>query len=126
MKLADIELPDNFHWSDEPKWTPTLRETTTTLTGAAIVDVWQRLTGRPITLSGLWLPRATFQALQALEADPASEPMTLTFPGGEQHTVLWRQESGESAVHGEPAFSNAPHVYTPDSIYIVEIRLQEA
>ncbi|WP_435105561.1 hypothetical protein [Arhodomonas sp. AD133] len=126
MQLAGITLPDNVHWPDEPAWTPTLRETTPTLTGATIVDVWQRQTGRPITLVGLWVPRSLVEQLWALEADPASEPMTLTLPGGRSFSVLWRQESGAPAVQARPLWDDAPDVYTPDSPYDLEIRLQEA
>lgn len=123
MQLDTVTLPDNVQWPDELAWQPVVQSTERTLTGALVTDEEARTGGQPITLTGMWVTRATVEALRSLEAQVATE-MTLTLPGGAQKTVLWRRD-GERPVEAEPLWPDAPDVLTPDSLYSLTLRLME-
>lgn len=120
-----VTLPDNLLWEDEFGWSPVAQATDRTLTGSQIVEETAKSGGRPITLSGLWLDRATVQSLRSLEAQVATE-MTLTLPGGATHNVLWRRGDSEPAVRAEPIRPVAPDVHSDSDLYEVTLRLMEA
>jgi len=67
-----LALPDAVLWSDEYDWQPVEERRTYSITGALLIDVGLRLTGRPITLRGWWLSRAQIDQLQAWAALPAA------------------------------------------------------
>ena len=121
-QLNDIELPDNLYWSDEFTWSPVDQATERTLTGSQVVEETPRIGGRPLTLEGAWVSRATVEALKALEAQAATE-MTLTLADGRTFTVLWRRGSN-AGVEAQPVFEAAPGV-TP-AFYRLTLRLMEA
>lgn len=120
-----VTLPDNLLWQDEFGWSPVAQAQTRTLTGSQIVEETAKSGGRPITLTGLWLDRATVHSLRALEAQVATE-MTLTLPGGATHTVIWRRGDNEPAVRADPIRPVAPDVHTDSDLYDVTLRLMEA
>lgn len=120
-----VALPDNLLWEDEFAWSPVAQAQARTLTGALVVEENAKQKGRPITLSGLWLTRATVQSLKDLEAQAATN-MTLTLPGGATHDVLWRRGGNEPAVAAEPIRPVAPDVHTDSDLYDVTLRLMEA
>lgn len=125
MQLDTVTLPDNVVWSDEFTWAPVAQATERTLTGSQVVEETARTGGRPITLEGLWVDRATVEALRTLEARVATE-MTLTLPGGAQHTVLWRRDGQTPAVDAAPLFPEAPDVYQAGTLYRLTLKLMEA
>ena len=45
-----LTLPGDLIWIDEFQWNPVERATEYAVTGALVVDVGERLAGRPITL----------------------------------------------------------------------------
>ena len=81
IALDSIILPEDLWWEDETDWTPVDQEEGWSITGALMLDISTKLTGRPITLIGdestAWVPRQTILDLIALAADPGRE-MTLT------------------------------------------------
>lgn len=97
--LATVTLPDNLYWSDEFAWDPNAQQSEYTLTGALIVEESTRQAGRPITLAGAWVDRATVQALRALAATPG-DIQTLTLPDARSFQVLFRR--GDQAIEAAP------------------------
>jgi hypothetical protein len=65
--LNGIALPGGMLWVDEFAWSAAQRS----VTGAQIIDVAIKVAGRPITLQGIWIRRATLLALRALVDVPA-------------------------------------------------------
>lgn len=99
-KLGSINLDDNAWWPDELDWSPVRQATTRTLGGSLVVESALARYGRPITLAGLVLDRATLEVLRDMSDTPGAT-YTLTIPDGRQYTVMWR--------HADEAIS-----YTPD------------
>lgn len=92
-----LELDPDLYWDDEFTWAAVVQNVDYSLTGALVVDVGQRQSGRPITLraeddrSG-WLTRAALAQLQGW-ADVPGQLMTLTLRGA-SYTVLFRHHDG--------------------------------
>lgn len=92
-----LELDPDLYWDDEFTWAAVAQNVEYSLTGAMVVDVGQRQSGRPITLraeddrSG-WLTRAALAQLQGW-ADVPGQLMTLTLRGA-SYTVLFRHHDG--------------------------------
>jgi len=120
--LASVTLPDNLHWPDEHKWQPVAQQRTRSLQGTTIVEERARTAGRPITLRGAWVSRATVDALKDLEAQ-AGQTMTLTLPGGATHQVVFRRGDGDTAVDAAPAYPVSPDIEAPH--YTLTLRLTE-
>jgi len=120
--LSGVPLSDNAYWPDEYTWSPVAQQTTRALDGTLIVEESARQKGRPITLRGLWLTRETIEQLKALEGQ-AGQQMTLTLPDESTRQVVFRRDSGDTAVAAEPLVPEA----TPstDTLYETTIRLTE-
>lgn len=71
-----LALPDETLWIDEFDWSPVVAQVGYSVAGALLVDPATRLAGRPITLTGPWVPRATVETLYTWAADEAAA-MTL-------------------------------------------------
>lgn len=70
-----LTLDPDLHWTDEFAWSSVQQSTERSIGGALIIDVAQKIAGRPITLAppadnAAWMPRATLAQLQAWEAQP--------------------------------------------------------
>lgn len=78
---VSVELPDDLLWIDEHAWTPVEQTVSTSITGAAIVDIGTRVNGRPITLEGdadhAWMRYDVVAQLKAWAA-VAGKQLTLT------------------------------------------------
>lgn len=72
--LNALALPSDLIWTDEFEWNPVERKAAYSVTGALVVDVGERLAGRPITLEsgdqGGWVTRAMLLSLYAMAGDP--------------------------------------------------------
>lgn len=95
---VSVELPFDLAWSDELAWHPVKQAVDWSVTGAAIVQVQQITSGRPITLEppvalASWIRRGTLDQLQAWANVPGLV-MTLTLRGV-NHSVIWRHQDGE-------------------------------
>jgi hypothetical protein len=82
IQLDTLILPDDLFWIDEFGWSPVASSFEYTTTGAGILEVSSKQTGRPITLGAesdehCWVTRAEVLALKAL-ADVAGKEMALT------------------------------------------------
>lgn len=90
-------LPVDYRWSDEQNWQPVEQNISRTLTGALIVEVAQKIAGRPITLqpedaSCAWMTLAMLTALRAWAAVPGRQ-MVLTI-AGTSYDVMFRHQDG--------------------------------
>ena len=101
ITLADgtttITLHKDLFWSDESAWHPVEQTAQRTVTGAMVVQVAERIAGRPITLepiedSSAWMVRSVIDALRNWAAAPG-KVMTLTLHGV-AHTVMFRHQDG--------------------------------
>lgn len=121
--LGSVGLPADMLWRDEFNWPTVIRSTEYALTGALIVDVGQRLAGRPITLAGStdggWVTRATVDALRVL-ASALPGQYVLTLADGRSFNVVF---APEDALTADPVvdFSD-PGV---DAWYVVTVKLIE-
>lgn len=75
LALDSVTLPDEMLWEDEFGWTPTVRRSDYSLTGALLVEVAQKKAGRPITLRPpdnemAWVDRATVEKILTWGAIP--------------------------------------------------------
>lgn len=118
MKLTDesseeeIFLPNSLLWVDELDWSPSIMSTSFSLTGALLVDVGVKQSGRLITLeppeSGMsWVSRATVLTLREWANDPMRVfTLTLEYPEDTRSfTVMFRHSDGaikSSPVKGFP------------------------
>lgn len=107
-----LTLPADLMWVDRNSWSPVEQSVATSITGASIIDVGARVSGRGITLSGdeghAWMPHSLLAQLTAWAANPAAE-MTLSIDGT-PYAVVWRHQD-------KPAIDVLPVVeyVTPDA-----------
>lgn len=91
-----INLPRQLSWTDEFSWTSIVQQREYTITGALIIDDWQKQAGRPITLSGgeseVWILKSDLEVLQAW-ANVAGLEMTLTLPDSRTYQVMFDQSA---------------------------------
>lgn len=120
ITLGGVTLPDDLQWIDEFAWSPVVRVSEYSLTGALLLEEATRLAGRPITLGGdhAWLHVSTLAALRALAATPGWTG-TLTLADARTFAVAFRGE-GVTAV---PVVFQAPSGAAEDQ-WRVTINLQ--
>lgn len=125
--LDTIQIPRGMRWTDEfgTDWQPVQRASAYSLTGALILDVAQRLEGRPITLAASddqgFMRRATLLALRALAAAVPDTTHTLTLADGRVFTV--RFAPGDDCVSATPVLSaELPADWQP---YVCTLKLIE-
>ena len=120
--LNALALPADMTWTDEFDWSPVERATEYSITGALVVDVGERLAGRPITLRGSedagWITRATLLSLYAMAADP-DLALSLTHADGRVFDVTF----AEPAIEAEPVLDYSDPV--TGSFYAITLRLIE-
>ncbi|MER2545943.1 MAG: hypothetical protein ABTS16_21320 [Candidatus Accumulibacter phosphatis] len=120
--LDTVSLPSDLVWTDEFTWPTVVRRTEYALTGAMIVDVGQRLAGRPITLAGdasTWVPRATVDALRVLACEVPGQ-FVLALADGRSFNVTF---AADSAIAAAPLYPIADP--GADFPYVVTIKLIE-
>lgn len=101
---ATVTLHPDLYWEDENSWHPVEQTVERTITGALIVNVAERIGGRPITLQpqddeSAWHPRSTVEQLRNWAAVPAKE-LVLTLRSTPR-TVIFRHHDG-NAIDAEP------------------------
>lgn len=96
-----VTLPGGLDWTDEFTWSPVEQTATPSVTGALIVQIGSRVSGRPITLAGgnnrAWVKGDVVRQLQAWAQTPGLE-LTLTLRGIPRQ-VIFRH-------HEKPAFES--------------------
>jgi hypothetical protein len=121
--LASVTLPVDMIWIDEFNWSPVQRAQEYSIGGALIIDVAERLAGRPITLKGEadagWVHRTALLALYALAADPAVASRTLTLGDGRVFTVAF----DDDPIEAEPVIDYS--ITGGDDWYVVTLKLIE-
>ena len=121
--LATVALPADMIWVDEFNWSPVQRAQEYSIGGALIIDVAERLAGRPITLKGEadagWMHRTALLALYALAADPAVASRTLTLGDGRIFTVAF----DDDPIEAEPVIDYS--ITGGDDWYVVTLKLIE-
>lgn len=101
--VTTLDLDPDLFWEDEFSWQPVEQALERSITGALVVDVGERIAGRPITLrpeddrSG-WITRATMAQLQTWASVPGQQ-LTLTLRSVE-HRVMYRHQ--DRAIDAEP------------------------
>ena len=92
-----ITLPDDISWTDEYGYSSIGETKETSSTGAALIELSQELTGRPITLSSggsgdyyAVITRATSELIRAVVEAIPTGPMTLLLIDGRTFTVRFR------------------------------------
>jgi len=97
-----VPLSDDFDFPNEFTWEPIKQTKSYSITGAMLVEVGTRQTGRMITLQGsdayAWVTRAQLATLRAMAENPAAD-MTLLFRGV-TYTVRFDYEAG--AIEARP------------------------
>lgn len=97
--LNALALPGDLIWTDEFQWNPVERATEYAVTGALVVDVGERLAGRPITLESMddggWVSRTTLLALYSMAGDP-DLTMVLTHGDGRTFNVTFAEPPFEA------------------------------
>lgn len=120
-----INLHEDLYWEDEFTWHPVEQSAERTVTGALIVDVNTRTSGRPITLRpeddrSAWMARSVLEQLRNWAAVPG-KTLTLTLRGVAR-TVMFRHHEG-------PAVEPAPVIHYNDTDaadrYTVTVRFME-
>lgn len=95
ITLGGLELPPYLQWQDEFDWSPVEQATEYSTTGALLIDLAVKLTGRPITLMGTdnlgWITRAKLLQLKALAESP--QEMELDYHS-RTFTVRFRYDNG--------------------------------
>jgi len=94
-----LELPADLQWLDEFAWSVVQQSADRTLTGGLIVQVAEKLNGRPITLAAAdrdcsWLTRAAIDTLMTWSMVPGLE-MSLLLRGAPR-TVIFRHHDGQA------------------------------
>ena len=121
--LATVALPADMIWVDEFNWSPVQRAQEYSIGGALIIDVAERLAGRPITLKGEadagWMHRTALLALYALAADPAVASRTLTLGDGRIFTVAF----DDDPIEAEPVIDY--NINDAADWYVVTLKLIE-
>lgn len=123
--LDTIQIPAALVWEDEFDWTPVETASEYGVTGALIVDVAERLAGRPITLAppagDVWVSRAVVQQLAALAAAPGAT-YTLALADGRSFTVMFRPGETKPVEASQVQVVEDPGA---DHNYVVTLRLTE-
>lgn len=120
MMLGDVDITNNFIWSDEFAFNQIEQSQERTLTGGLIIQSGQKLYGRPITLGPSWLPRSIVDALYALEA--SSNAMDLVLADGREFSVVFDRSRG-TALDAKQVHDYVGAANDPSWNYLVTIRL---
>ncbi|CAN7366086.1 hypothetical protein LJR118_002175 [Acidovorax sp. LjRoot118] len=123
--LGLVQIPRGMVWVDEFSWSPVEKTTEYSTTGALLVDVGERLAGRPITLQATdehgWLARTVLQDVLALAADPEGV-YVFTHADGREFTVMFAPDDPVTAT---PFASTRPELPGDDYPYVTTVRLIE-
>jgi hypothetical protein len=120
-----VTLPADLEWVDEYDWLPVEQSADYSVTGALIIDVGARQSGRPITLSGndstAWLTRSQVDALRVWAAI-AGQALTLTLADARVFAVAFRHQDA-------PALEAAPVAFTAPmqsgDWYVITLKFME-
>lgn len=115
-----VPLSDDFDFPDEYTWLAAQQAKSYSVTGALMVEVNSRQTGREITLQGTdnhaWVTRANVDTLRTM-LDSPSQSMTLVFRG-ETYTVRFDYERGALEARPVADFQDPQ----PTDFFIVTLR----
>ena len=110
-----VTLPGGLDWTDEFTWSPVEQTATPSVTGALIVQIGSRVSGRPITLDGrdsrAWIKRAQCDQLNAWAALPGAE--FSLFVRGQARTVLFLEFTADPILRLEDGEIDGQTVYVP-------------
>lgn len=126
--LEGIEIPDDLQWTDEFLVWGMTQQAEVSVGGALLLEEWQQLAGRPITLQSgqdgtrYWgvVTRAIVEQLHALANAPRATAMTLVLADAREFAVRWRAEGFEAKPWKHIVPAEAGDYYT------ITLRLQEA
>lgn len=123
-----IVLPPDLYWEDEFGWTPVEQTEERGVTGAQIIDLGERIGGRPMTLGpdpgggeSAWIHRGALDDLYALAEVPGQE-MTLNLRGLAR-TVMWAHQAGQ-AIEAEPVL-HMTDIDSTDYYRVKKLRFME-
>ena len=110
-----VTLPSDILWEDEHNWDSVVQQMEYTVTGALVVEVSQKLAGRPVTLRSLdqmaWIDKTTHDQIRTWANTPGRQ-LTLTIRSV-PYTVIFdhARTSVESEVIGYYKDSQQPKWY---------------
>lgn len=114
--LGTLDLPRGLVWSDEYSWTPVKSEQRWSTTGAQLLHVGVKQSGRPITLTAAndagWVRRDVLESLRVMAADPVGQ-WVLTLADGRRFTVRFApvDEPIQARSVGRPELPGDQHPY---------------
>lgn len=119
-----LNLNPDLLWADEFAWNPVEQTVQRTITGAQIVSVATRLSGREITLqpeddSSAWVPHAQVEQLRQWAAGPG-QVLSLTLRGLARDVVFRHQDGAMAATPVQHLSDTAPGDW-----YLVTLRFME-
>lgn len=121
--LGALALPSGMVWVDEFDWRPVAASFEYGVTGAAMIDVMERESGRPITLQSGddrgWVKRSVLETLHGLAADPDAV-FALALADGRIFDVMFAPDNAVAA--RQVSVRELP---TDDWPYVVTLRLIE-
>lgn len=125
VDTTTVTLNPDLFWVDENNWHPVEQTSERTITGALVVQVAERIAGRPITLqpeddSSGATSLVDLEQLRNWAAVPGQE-MTLTLRG-ESRTVIFRHHDG-AAIEARPWVHRSD--VQSDDWYLATLRLME-
>lgn len=121
MRLAHIELDDDFQWVNEFSHSPVEQTREHSITGALLIQEGLKLHGRSIELrsnGGVWTPLAVVRQLEALRNQIVT-PMELELPDARLLHVIW--DRSNAPLEAEPLERET--YPAADSLYLVTLRL---
>lgn len=120
-----LDINDRLDWTDEFEWSPVDQASAYSTTGALLIDVAVKQSGRPITLVGTdtkaWIERTDCITLQTWAALPGAE-FVLTLRGITRNVIFDHAKGGFSA---HPIWKLLDGEITSDLVYLPTFRFLE-
>ncbi|SEQ84546.1 hypothetical protein [Giesbergeria anulus] len=120
-----LDISDRLDWTDEFEWSPVHQASAYSTTGALLIDVAVKQSGRPITLVGTdtkaWIERTDCITLQTWAALPGAE-FVLTLRGITRNVIFDHAKGGFSA---RPIWKLLDGEITSDLVYLPTFRFLE-
>lgn len=120
-----VELSDRLQWTDEYDWGPVEQAAAYSTEGALLLDVSEKLAGRPIALDGVesqaWLPRSLCDQLAAWAALPGIV-LTLVLRGVSRQVIFDHEQGGFRA---QPIWRLLDGEITSELLYRPTLRFLE-
>jgi hypothetical protein len=120
--ITTLDLGQDLRWLDEFSWVAVQQEVERSITGKNVLQVGQRVAGRPITLASDGAMGGLITGAQVVQcqawAGTLGQELTLSH-NGQTHDVVWRLH--ENAIDADPLVPYSDPL--PTDLYRVTLRL---